>query len=121
MSPDQSRVVLRPLGFASDEAYAVIIRRALALPEKDVQRLLDEVLEEFSSRHRWLIKRLLARFHQLEHFLPPGGEHLGSAKTADRLLLHVRIFGRVRGALQPIHPSPSPTNRGCPRGACASF
>lgn len=74
MSPDQGRVVLRPLGFASDEEYVKIIRRALALAEGDVQRVLDQVLEEFSSRHRWLIKRLLARFHSLERFLPPGGD-----------------------------------------------
>ncbi len=74
LSPDQSRVVLRPLGFASDNEYVEIIRRALALPEKDVQLVLDQVLEEFSSRHRWLIKRLLARFHHLDHFLPAGGD-----------------------------------------------
>ncbi|MBI2061444.1 MAG: glycoside hydrolase family 130 protein [Nitrospirae bacterium] len=74
LAPDQNRVVLRPLGFASDEEYVRIIRRAQALPEQDVQRVLDRVLQEFSSRHRWLIKRLLARFHHLEHFLPPGGD-----------------------------------------------
>ncbi|MBI4669761.1 MAG: glycoside hydrolase family 130 protein [Elusimicrobia bacterium] len=74
LSPDQSRVVLRPLGFNSHEEYVKIIRRALALPEKNVQRVLDQVLQEFSCRHRWLIKRLLARFHYLEHFLPPGGD-----------------------------------------------
>ena len=71
LSPDQTRVVLRPLGFASDEEYVRIIRRALALPEKDVRNVLDQVLAEFSSRHRWLTKRLLKRFHYLEHFLPP--------------------------------------------------
>jgi len=72
LSPDQTRVVLRPLGFASNEEYVRIIRRALALPEKDVRSVLDQMLAEFSSRHRWLTKRLLKRFHHLEHFLPPG-------------------------------------------------
>ena len=74
LSPDQARVVLRPLGFASDEEYVRIIRRVLALPEKDVRSVLDQVLAEFSARHRWLTKRLLRRFHYLEHFVPPGRE-----------------------------------------------
>ncbi|HOW27164.1 MAG TPA: glycoside hydrolase family 130 protein [Elusimicrobiota bacterium] len=72
LSPDQTRVVLRPLGFSSDEEHVKIIRRVLALSEKDVRIVLDQTLAEFSSRHRWLTERLLKRFHYLEHFLPPG-------------------------------------------------
>lgn len=72
LSPDQRRVVLRPLGFASHEEYAKIIRRVLALPEKEVRRLLDAVLEEFSSRHRRVEARLSERFRHLEHLLPAG-------------------------------------------------
>jgi predicted GH43/DUF377 family glycosyl hydrolase len=70
--PDQTRVVLRPLGCAGEEDYLRIIRRALALPEASVESVLAQVLAEFSSRHRWLSRRLLKRFHQLEHLLPPG-------------------------------------------------
>jgi predicted GH43/DUF377 family glycosyl hydrolase len=72
LSPDPTRVVLRPLGFSSDAEYVRIIQRVLALAEKDVRNVLDQVLAEFSSRHRWLTKRLLKRFHHLEHFLPSG-------------------------------------------------
>jgi predicted GH43/DUF377 family glycosyl hydrolase len=72
LAPDQTRVVLRPLGFASDEEYARIIRRALSIPEEDVGGVLDRVLGDFSSRHRWLTKRLLKRFHHVERFLPAG-------------------------------------------------
>lgn len=74
LSPDQNRVVLRPLRLESDEEYLRIIRRALALPEADVRRTLDQVLAEFSSRHRKLTERFLARFRHLEHFLPTGGD-----------------------------------------------
>ncbi len=79
LSPDQTRVVLRPLGFASDAEYLRIIRRVLALPEKDVRSVLDQTLAEFSSRHRWLTERLLRRFHHLERFLPSGRD-LSSAR-----------------------------------------
>ncbi len=72
LSPDQTRVVLRRLGFASDEEYLRILRRVLALPEKTVHRVLEQVLAEFSSRHRWLTERLVRRFHDLEHLMPAG-------------------------------------------------
>jgi predicted GH43/DUF377 family glycosyl hydrolase len=74
LSPDQTRVVLRRLRFGTDEEYLRIIRRALALPEADVRRTLDQVLAEFSARHRMLTERFLERFGHIEHFLPPGGD-----------------------------------------------
>ncbi|TBR24282.1 glycosidase [bacterium] len=74
LAPDPTRVVLRPLGFGSDAEYEKVFRRVLALPEAEVQRVLDGVLADFSSRHRWLVKRLLARFHHLEHRLPAGAD-----------------------------------------------
>ncbi len=116
LSPDQGRVVLRHLGLAGDEAYAVIIRRALALPESDVQRLLDEVLEEFSSRHRWLIKRLLARFHQLEHFLPPGG---GVSEARKLLIGSYFMFEYSAESAALFNPSilPHPDQSGLPKGS----
>jgi predicted GH43/DUF377 family glycosyl hydrolase len=74
LAPDLSRVVLRSMRFATDEEYLRIIHRALALPEPDVRRTLDQVLAEFSSRHRNLSERFLVRFNQLKHFLPTVGE-----------------------------------------------
>ncbi len=72
LTPDQRRVVLRPLRLGTDAEYHKIIRRVLSLPEKDVRRTLDQVLADFSSRHRHWSERVLARFRQLEHFLPAG-------------------------------------------------
>src|SRR5882724_1872061 len=72
LSPDQNRVLLRPLRFGTDAEFVRILHRALALPESEVRRTLDRVLEEFSSRHRRLNDRFLTRFRQLEHFLPAG-------------------------------------------------
>src|SRR5258706_12241919 len=72
LSPDQNRVLLRPLRFGTDAEYVRILHRALALPESEARRTLDHVLEEFSSRHRQLNDRFLRRFSHLEHFLPSG-------------------------------------------------
>src|SRR5690348_11904271 len=83
LSPDQGRVVLRSSGFGSKGEYARIIRRVLALPEKDVRRLLDEVLLDFASRHRDLAKRLLARFRALDPLSPP----VGDVSEARKLLI----------------------------------
>jgi len=74
LSPDQRRVVLRPLHFGSDEEYRRVVNRVLALPEADVRRTLDQVLAEFSARHRKLSERFFWRFGHLEHFLPPGAK-----------------------------------------------
>ncbi len=74
LSPDQNRVVLRHLRFGTNEEYVRIILRALALPEAEVRRTLDDVLAEFSSRHRRLTERFMTRFHHVEHFLPPASD-----------------------------------------------
>lgn len=72
LHPDQNRVVLRPLRFSTKQGHADVIRRALALQEKDARRSADLVLADFSSRHRNLTERLLKRFSQLEHYVPAG-------------------------------------------------
>lgn len=72
--PDQSRIVLRPLKFSTNDEYIKIINRALSLKENEVQHVSEHVLADFSSRHRKLTERLLTRYRQVEHFLPPGGE-----------------------------------------------
>ena len=70
LAPDQGRIVLRPLRFGTDDEYGKIINRVLALKEKEVESVCEHVLADFSSRHRKLTERLLARFRQVEQFLP---------------------------------------------------
>jgi predicted GH43/DUF377 family glycosyl hydrolase len=116
LSPDQSRVVLRPLGFASDAEYVKIIRRALSLPEQDVQRILDQVLEEFSSRHRELGKRLLTRFRDLERFMPPDG---GISQARKLLIGSYFMFEYSAESAALFNPSiiPHPDQSGLPEGS----
>ena len=114
--PDQSRVVLRPMRFGSDEEYLRIIRRTLALPEADVRRTLDHVLAEFSSRHRRLTERFLERFCRLEHFLPPGG---GLSEARKLLIGSYFLFEYSAESAALFNPSilPHPDQSGLPKGS----
>src|SRR5437879_2300350 len=116
LSPDQSRVVLRPFRFGSDEEYRRIIRRALALPEADVRRTLDQVVAEFSSRHRRLTERFLTRFRHLEHFLPPGGDLSDARKL---LIGSYFLFEYSAESAGLFNPSilPHPDQSGLPEGS----
>lgn len=50
--PDPSRVLIRPLGYINDPQRIVnIIARVLTLRDEDVDRLLENVMQEFSDRH----------------------------------------------------------------------
>ncbi len=72
LAPDQSRVILRPLRFATDAEYRRIIQRVQNVPEAEVRRLLEQTLAEFSTRHRDLSGHFLKRFNQIAHLLPAG-------------------------------------------------
>lgn len=50
--PDASRVLIRPLGYTANSQRIVnILGRVLSLSDQDVDRILDEVRQEFSGRH----------------------------------------------------------------------
>jgi len=115
LTPDQSRVVLRPLGFNSDADYAKIMNRVAALKEVDVRRVLDQVLAAFSSRHRRLKDRFLSRFRELERLLPSG-----DVSEARKLLIGsyfmMEYSAESAGLFNPsivLHPDQS----GLPKGA----
>ncbi len=52
INPDRSRVLIRPFTPDSDQRIVKIIARLLALPETEIERLLAQVLTEFSGRHQ---------------------------------------------------------------------
>src|SRR4030095_7792092 len=51
LSPDLSRVLLRPFNPGSPQRMARIIARIMAFPEERVQPLLDQISAEFAQRH----------------------------------------------------------------------
>jgi predicted GH43/DUF377 family glycosyl hydrolase len=74
LTPDQSRVLLRPFNPGDSQRIDGIIQRILLLSELVVAELLDEVSAEFSGRHQGIREVFLDRFKQLQEFLPQNRE-----------------------------------------------
>jgi predicted GH43/DUF377 family glycosyl hydrolase len=66
---DPRRVIARYLNLGSGTREKRIIERILSIPKNDCLRLLEEVLEEFSGRHRDIREILMSDFHQVKHHL----------------------------------------------------
>lgn len=70
LTPDQSRVLLRPFSPGDSQRAGGIIARILSLPEDRVRFLLDELCAEFSKRHQNIRELVLERFEQLRETVP---------------------------------------------------
>ena len=69
LRPDQSRVLLRPIGPGDSQRVGSIVARIISLPEDRVGVLLDEISAEFSQRHQYIRRRFLERFEQVREML----------------------------------------------------
>ncbi|MCI0418610.1 MAG: glycoside hydrolase family 130 protein, partial [Acidobacteria bacterium] len=69
LRPDQTRVLLRPFNPGNPQRVGRIIARIMALPEKRVGPLLDDVSAEFSQRHQQIRKLFLERFQEVRDLL----------------------------------------------------
>ena len=69
LRPNNSRVVFRPFEPTSAERMARIIARVMALPEGEVEELLEGVMREFRGRHQRTQEFFLMRFDQVRHHL----------------------------------------------------
>jgi predicted GH43/DUF377 family glycosyl hydrolase len=65
LTPDQSRVLLRPFNPGDPKRIGRIIERIMSVPEDQVEPLLSEVSAEFSQRHDEIRKLFLERFEVL--------------------------------------------------------
>jgi predicted GH43/DUF377 family glycosyl hydrolase len=74
LTPDRSRVLLRPFHPTSKDIARRIIGRVLALSDEEVARLLDLVLGEFSDRHEHVEQQLRNRFSELLPYLDDASE-----------------------------------------------
>jgi len=70
ITPDKSRVLLRPFVPGNAERMKGIFRRIVQLREDEAQESLEKVLLEFRDRHRDLEGFLQQRFDQVRSFLP---------------------------------------------------
>jgi predicted GH43/DUF377 family glycosyl hydrolase len=116
LTPDRSRVLLRPFYPSSDDIAKRIVARVIELPDAEVTRLLGEVLGEFADRHEHVEKTLTNRFalvrHQLGGAWEPSPERqalLGSYFTNEYSPESAALF----------NPSivPHPDQTGLPKGA----
>ncbi|HEV7924566.1 MAG TPA: glycoside hydrolase family 130 protein [Verrucomicrobiae bacterium] len=74
ITPDRSRVLMRPFRPSTDDISRHIVDRVMALPEEEVARLLDLVRGEFMGRHEQVDSFFRKRFEQVRIYLEPGGQ-----------------------------------------------
>jgi predicted GH43/DUF377 family glycosyl hydrolase len=116
LSPDQSRVLLRPFNPGDDERAAGIIARIMALPEEDLGPLLSGLCAEFSSRHNQIHARALERFEQVRELVP------GDVEVSEQRRLLIGAYFLAEYSLESaalFNPSivPHPDQTGLDRGA----
>src|ERR1017187_1619019 len=69
LSPDLSRVLLRPFYPTTGDIARRIVLRAMTLSDEEVAQLLEQVLGEFEDRHEQVMQLLRNRFTQVRHYL----------------------------------------------------
>ena len=116
LTPDPSRVLIRPFIPKDETRIMKIISRVLALPEESVKKQIDEVLAEFSGRHLDIIRIFERHFEMVRPCmftdLEPSKERkllIGSMFTSEYALECAALF----------NPSivPHPDQSGLPQGS----
>lgn len=74
INPDRSRVLIRPFAPSSEQRMVKIIARLLALSDREIEALLDQVSREFSGRHQKMKDLFLERFEFARPHLLTDGE-----------------------------------------------
>jgi len=74
LHPDRTRVLARPFHPSTYERAAGIGAQVMALPEREVRRLLRQVEAEFGERHVKIREFLRRRFEQVRPWLRAGQE-----------------------------------------------
>jgi hypothetical protein len=68
-NPDPKHVITRFFWPGDDNRARVIIQMVLALPHEERTQLFNQVLREFSSRHRNITKIFDQNFERVKHLL----------------------------------------------------
>ena len=69
LTPDRSRVLMRPFYPSTDDIARRIVARVLAVSDAEVERLLSRVLDEFGDRHEQVSEYFQSRFAQVRRYL----------------------------------------------------
>ena len=99
LKPTNSRVVIRPFDVPNEARAERIIARVSALPEAEVETLLEKVMGEFRGRHQRTREFFLNRFEQVRRHLitdQPTSESrrllIGSYFTSEYALESAALF-----------------------------
>jgi predicted GH43/DUF377 family glycosyl hydrolase len=116
LTPDRSRVLMRPFSPTSNDIARRVVARVMALPEEEVARLLAQVLGEFSNRHEGVEQIFRSRFEQVNIYL-----ELGAQPSPERQMLIGAYFTHEYSpeSAALFNPSivPHPDQSGVPKGA----
>jgi predicted GH43/DUF377 family glycosyl hydrolase len=115
LTPDRTRVLLRPFRPSTEEIARRITARVMALPETEVDRLLGIIHGEFGNRHEQLDKIFRSRFAQVQQYL---GTRKASVNRQALVGAHfTHEYSPESAAL--FNPSivPHPDQTGLPKGA----
>ena len=80
---DDRRVITRFFNIGGEDRVRSVIRRVMTLPEDEVEKLLDQVRQDFQGRHRRVEATLERNFEQVRRHIPES-DHLSRSR---RLLL----------------------------------
>ena len=116
LTPDRSRVLMRPFYPSSDDIARRIVTRVLALSDEEVASLLSQVLGEFENRHEQVEQLVRNRFAQVRNYL---GETWEPSLERQALIgsYFTHEYSPESAAL--FNPSivPHPDQTGLPKGA----
>lgn len=69
LSPDRSRVLMRPFFPTSENIARRIVAEVMALSEDEVDLLLTSIIEEFADRHHAVEKYFQDRYYEVRHLV----------------------------------------------------
>ncbi len=116
ITPDRSRVLMRPFHPSTEAIARNIVARVLALTDAEVSLQLGLVMGEFAHRHQRVEQLFRHRFEQLRHYLPDA-----RTLSVERLTLLGSFFTHEYSpeSAALFNPSivPHPDQSGVPPGA----
>lgn len=72
--PDCSRVIVKPHIPKDESRIKRIIMRVLRLSEEDAKQVLDNVIKNFSNRHRNILDAFDKNFNEIKKYIPENAE-----------------------------------------------
>ncbi len=116
LTPDRSRVLMRPFCPSTDDIARRIVGRITALSDEEVTKLLGHVLGEFAGRHEEVETIFRKRFEEVKIYLEPGAQ-----PSPERQMLIGAYFTHEYSpeSAALFNPSivPHPDQSGLPKGA----